>query len=163
MLAAYRYRFARDTEALTGYLVDVDAIGWDHLGDDLLDGAPDDLRTVLNPYSIGPSEPTDSVHVVTRDGSPPLRMVFDECSAPGSLEWAYVLRPEGIEVVSLTYDTHGPVVDWDCNPLISVSDEPHRWVRGLPIPLAVPQPPPALSATRTTPAGPPTARRPSRR
>ncbi|WP_433892590.1 hypothetical protein [Streptomyces sp. CA-111067] len=86
-----------------------------------------DLRAALDPYSIGPSKPTDSSRVLTSDGSPPLRMVFDESSAPDRLEWAYVLSPPGIEVIALTEDTRGPVVGWDSAPLLSYSDEPQLW------------------------------------
>ncbi|WUH90363.1 hypothetical protein OG900_09780 [Streptomyces sp. NBC_00433] len=162
LLAAHQYRFARDTEALSRYLIDIDAVGWDDLGDDLLDGAPADLRAVLSADQLGPGRLM--ANVFTADGRPPRRMVVDESTARDSdLQWAYVLHPLGIEVVSLTVDSRGPVVGWTTDPLVSFSDEPHLWGRDLPIPLAAPQPPPALTATRTTPAGPPPVRRSSHR
>lgn len=162
LLAAYEYRFARDTDALTRHLIDTDAIAWDYLGDDLLGGAPDDLRTALNPNSVGPSRLTNSARVITSDGSPPQRMVFDESSAPDHLEWAYVLRPEGIEVIALTQDTRGPVVGWDSGPLASCSDEPQLWRPDVPPPLTVVGPKvPGLTTTRLAAVGPPSARQPA--
>lgn len=162
LLAAYQYRFARDAEALARHLIDTDAIGWDYLGDDLLDGAPSDFRAALDAYSIGPSKPTDSSRVFTSDGNAPLRMIFDECSAGDRLEWAYMLRPDGVEVVALTEDTCGPVVGWDSDPLASYSDEPQLWRRDGPIPLAGLRPTaPGLTATRPPPAVPPSAQQPT--
>jgi hypothetical protein len=89
-------------------------------------------------------------------------MVFDESSAPDRLEWAYVLRPDGVEVIALTQNTRGPVVGWDSDPLLSYSDEPQLWTPDAPIPLTGPRPKaPGLTATRPPAAGPPSAQQPT--
>lgn len=95
--------------------------------------------------------------MLTSDGSPARRMVFDESTARDSwLEWAYVLRPHGIEVIALTHDTRSPLVGWDSDPLISYSDEPRLRKPDAPIPLAGRRPSaPGLTATRPPAAGPP--------
>lgn len=116
---------------------------------------------MLDLHSIGPSRPTDASHVFTSDGSPPLRMVYDEVSAPDRLEWAYVLHPHGVEVIALTQGTQGPVVGWDSDPLISYSDEPRLWRRSsLPLPDPGPKAP-GLTATRPPAAGPTSAQQPT--
>ncbi|WP_329283902.1 hypothetical protein [Streptomyces sp. NBC_00691] len=43
ILAAYRFRFGRDLEALSRYLVDDVVFAWEEIGTDLLDGAPPGL------------------------------------------------------------------------------------------------------------------------
>ncbi|MCL2729704.1 MAG: hypothetical protein FWE15_06725 [Actinomycetia bacterium] len=117
---------------------------------------------VLNPDSVGPSKPTGSATVFTSDGSAPVRMVFDESSAPDWLEWAYVLRPHGVEVIALTEDTRGPVVGWDSDPRTSYSDEPHLWRPDSPPPLTALRPKaPVLTATRPPAVGLPSARQPT--
>ncbi|SEO73691.1 hypothetical protein [Actinacidiphila rubida] len=76
-------------------------------------------------------------------------MVFDESSAPDRLEWAYVLRPVGVEVIALTQDTRGPVVGWESDPRASYSDKPHLRKPDAPIPLAGLRPTaPGLTDTR---------------
>lgn len=118
---------------------------------------------VLHPYPIGPSSPIGDV--VTSDGSPARRMVFDESNARDSwLEWAYVLRPLGVEVIALTQEARGPVVGWDSDPLISYSDEPRLWKPDAPVPLTGPHPAaPGLTATRPPAARPPSAQLPTTR
>lgn len=161
LLAAYQYRFTRDAESLSRYLVDTDAIGWDTLGDDLLDGAPAHFGVVLHPHPIGPSRPI--VNVLSSDGGPARRMVFDESNAQDSqLKWAYVLRPLGVEVIALSQDTRGPVVGWDSDPLLSYSDEPRLWRPDAPIPLTGARPKaPGMTATQPPAAGPPSAQQPT--
>lgn len=116
---------------------------------------------VLHPHPIGPSSPIGNV--LSSDGGPARRMVFDESNARDSwLEWAYVLRPLGVEVIALTQDTRGPVVGWDCDPLVSFSDEPQLWRPGAPPPLIGLRPKaPGLTATRPPAAGPPSAQQPT--
>lgn len=101
--------------------------------------------------------------MITSDGSPARRMVFDESNARDNwLEWAYVLRPHGVEVIALTQDTRGPVVGWDSDPLISYSDEPRLWKPDAPPPLADSRPKaPGLTATRPPNAGLTSAQQPT--
>ncbi|MEK8146223.1 hypothetical protein NKH18_48305 [Streptomyces sp. M10(2022)] len=72
LLAAFRYRFAGDLEAMARHLIDEVHIGWEELGTDLLDGAPDALRrsltgamsspAVSSPTCITPTAPRPSVN-----------------------------------------------------------------------------------------------------
>jgi hypothetical protein len=103
-------------------------------------------------------------NVFTTDGNPARRMTVDESNAFDSdLQWAYVLHPHGIEVIALTHACNGPVVGWDCDPLISFSDEPWYWGPGGRVPVAGPQvTAPGLTATRPVPGAPPPARQPTR-
>jgi hypothetical protein len=67
-------------------------------------------------------------------------------------------------VIALTHDTHGPVVGWDSDPLISFSDEPRQWRPDARTPLPGPRPSaPGLTATRTPAAESPAARQPTHR
>lgn len=115
LLAAYQYRFQRDEKAMARHLIDGTAIGWDELGTDLLDGAPSELVTALTDGEQWPSTTLD--HLVTPDGSPPVRMgVTEQTASDQDLDWGYVLRPTGIEVINARYGTAGPIVSWDADP-----------------------------------------------
>ncbi|RDV48524.1 hypothetical protein DDV98_27130 [Streptomyces sp. IB2014 011-12] len=115
LLTAYQYRFQRDEKAMARHLVDGTTIGWDELGTDLLDGAPSELVTALTDGDQWPSTTLD--HLVTPDGSPPVRMSVTERTAPDQdLDWGYILRPNGIEVINPRYAAAGPIVRWDADP-----------------------------------------------
>lgn len=79
LLAAYRYRFGQDVEAMTRHLIDDVAVGWDELGTDLLDDAPPALVNALTGGEHWPSRTLD--HLVTPDGSPPVRMSVTDTTA----------------------------------------------------------------------------------
>lgn len=97
------------------HLVDGTTIGWDELGTDLLDGAPSELVTALTGGGQWPSTTLD--HLVTPDGSPPVRMsVTERTASDQDLDWGYVLRPTGVEVVNARYAAAGPIVSWDADP-----------------------------------------------
>ncbi|WP_247706972.1 hypothetical protein [Streptomyces liliiviolaceus] len=116
LLAVYQYRFGRDLEAMTRHLVDDVAVGWDELGTDLLDGAPPQTIAALTGGEQWPSRTLD--HLTTADGAPPSRMTVTEATAAGQgLEWGYVLRPQGIEVIPALFRTSGPVIAWGTDPL----------------------------------------------
>ncbi|GAA2254823.1 hypothetical protein GCM10010232_50050 [Streptomyces amakusaensis] len=144
LLAAYNHRFAGDLDAMTRHLIDDVPVGWSTLGTDLLDGAPEQIRTALTLHGEYPSSGLDDL--ITLDGSPPERMTVTPETTEG-LDWGYILRPEGIEVISLREYTRGPLVGWDTDPLSRISDAPARWVPGWPAPIAAPRPAPRLTTT----------------
>ncbi|MEU3529094.1 hypothetical protein AB0E62_35445 [Streptomyces sp. NPDC038707] len=157
LLASFQYRFARDLDAMTRHLVDDVAIGWQELGTDLLDGAPPYIVEYLAGDERWPSSTMD--HLITPDGSPPVRMaVTEKDAADQDLEWGYVLRPEGIEVISVPYADAGPVVGWDTYLLTGFSDNPEYWLVPAQSPLATPArtagPAPAAPATAPVPSHP---------
>ncbi|MFF5438853.1 hypothetical protein [Streptomyces achromogenes] len=131
---------------MTRHLVDDVAVGWEELGTDLLDGAQPYIVEELTRGERWASRTMD--HLITLDGSPPTRMtVTEKDAAEQDLEWGYVLRPEGIEVISVPYADTGPVVGWDTYPLALFSDNPGYWL----VPAQAP------SATPARVAGPATA------
>ncbi|MEC3997159.1 hypothetical protein VSR01_28120 [Actinacidiphila sp. DG2A-62] len=93
----------------------------------------------------------------TTDGSPAQRMVIDQSNTRDSdVEWAYVLRPHGVEVIALTQYTRGPVVGWDSDPLGSYSDDPRLWRPDAHPPLTGLRPTaPCLTVRRPPAAGSP--------
>ncbi|MEU4030558.1 hypothetical protein [Streptomyces anulatus] len=97
------------------HLIDGTTIGWDELGTDLLDGAPSKLIAALTGGDQWPSTTLD--HLVTPDGSPPIRMsVTEQTASDHDLDWGYVLRPNGVEVINARYGEAGLVVSWDADP-----------------------------------------------
>ncbi|MFF8925818.1 hypothetical protein ACF1AO_00975 [Streptomyces longwoodensis] len=126
LLAAYQYRFGRDIEAMCRHLIDDVAVGWEELGTDLLDDAPPALVAALTGGERWPSRTLD--HLVTPDGSPPVRMsVTDETADAQDMEWGYVLHKEGVEVVSLLHEDTGPIVSWSIDPRTAFNDHPTAW------------------------------------
>jgi hypothetical protein len=145
LLAAYQHRFRGDVEAMVQHLVDGVAVAWEELGTDLLDGAPPEIVTALTGGEQWPSSTLD--HLVSPDGSPPVRMtVTEKTAADQNLQWGYVLRPHGIEVISVLHAGAGPVVAWDTDPRIGFSNHPAHW----PAPAKTP----ATTAARTRTNGP---------
>ncbi|MEV6807767.1 hypothetical protein [Streptomyces sp. NPDC051132] len=145
---------------MTRHLVDEVSVGWEELGTDLLDGAPPYVVEELTRGERWASRTMD--HLITPDGSPPARMsVTEKDAAEQDLEWGYVLRPEGIEVISVPYADAGPVVGRDTSPLTCFSD-PRYWlaVTAQP-PLATPAP--AAGPAQTAPAPAPPSRATVRR
>ncbi|WP_370666696.1 hypothetical protein, partial [Streptomyces sp. IBSBF 2507] len=139
LLAAYQHKFGRDVEAMSRHLIDDVAVGWDELGTDLLDGAPPALVAALTGGEQWPSRTLD--HLITPDGSPPVRMsVTDETAAEQDMQWGYVLHKHGIEVISLLHEDTGPVVDWTTDPRTAFNDHPAAW--------SSPDPKPAIRASR---------------
>ncbi|MFI0743000.1 hypothetical protein ACH4PU_33755 [Streptomyces sp. NPDC021100] len=136
LLAAYQHRFAGDLEAMSQHLVDNVSVGWSELGTDLLNGAPEPLRQALTGGENHPSSQLDDL--ITPDGSPPQRMTVTEASTEG-LDWGYVLRPHGIEVIH-QYEARGPVVGWKTDPRARFSDGHARWTPGGPVPATAPPP-----------------------
>ncbi|MEU4174770.1 hypothetical protein [Streptomyces sp. NPDC026589] len=150
LLAAFQYHFRQDLEAMTRHLVDDVAIGWKELGSDLLDGAPAEIIAALAGGEHWPSSTLDNL--VTPDGSPPTRMtVTDSTAAEQDLEWVYVLRPAGIEVIPAQRLASGPVIAWDTDPRTDFNN-PGAWPRVAPsITTEPPSPGPvATSASHTS-------------
>ncbi|MEJ8638998.1 hypothetical protein [Streptomyces sp. MS2.AVA.5] len=142
LLAAYQHKFGRDVEAMSHHLIDDVAVGWDELGTDLLDDAPPALVAALTGGERWPSRTLD--HLITPDGSPPVRMtVTDEIAGAQDMQWGYVLHQQGIEVISLLHEDIGPVVDWATDPRTAFSDHPAAWSSLTPAP--------AIRASRSTP------------
>ncbi|WP_129838107.1 hypothetical protein [Streptomyces sp. RFCAC02] len=106
---------------MSRYLIDEVAVGWEALGTDLLDGAPEEVRTRL----IDSPHPSQHLVLHTPDGTPPQRMTTTEANTEG-LEWAYLLRPAGIHVIHLP-EGYNALAPWDTNPLSPFSDDPARW------------------------------------
>ncbi|MGW2546809.1 hypothetical protein ACWC5I_39565 [Kitasatospora sp. NPDC001574] len=98
------------------HLVESVEAGWSFLGTDLLDGAPDDLRAEV----IGPRRDP------SRELSGPGRYVVNGRDTRG-LQWVYVLRPHGVEVIGLEEHRSGPVVPWDTDPCSRFGDSPRLW------------------------------------
>ena len=150
LLTAFQHRFRRDLEALSAHLVDDVAVGWEELGTDLLDGAPPALVATLTGGERWPSRTLDNL--ITPDGSPPVRMtVTDATAIEQDLQWGYILRPHGIEVISLLHEDAGPVVDWNTDPRTVFSDSPAHWSSTAPAPVLTPlraAPPQASPTTR---------------
>ncbi|MFH9084191.1 hypothetical protein [Streptomyces sp. NPDC017673] len=61
------------------------------------------------------------------------------------MQWGYVLRPEGIEVISVPHADAGPVIGWDTDPRTRFSDHPAHW------PAPTPSPVPTSTRTGGTP------------
>ncbi|MFF3556158.1 hypothetical protein ACFYXL_22450 [Streptomyces tsukubensis] len=141
------------------HLVDDVTVGWSTLGTDLLDEAPDPIRAALSRHGEYPSSGLD---VITSDGSPPERMTVTPQSTEG-LNWGYVLRPAGIEVIALREYTRGPLVGWDTDPLSRISSAPVHWVPGRPAPVITPGPAPKLTTTAPTAAADSAPQRPATR
>ncbi|MFE0772189.1 hypothetical protein [Streptomyces sp. NPDC058861] len=152
LLASFQYRFGRDLEAMTRHLVDDVAIGWEELGSDLLDGAPPEIAGPLTGGASWPSTTLDNL--ATPDGSPLTRMSVTEATLHDmGVEWGYVLRPEGIEVIHALSAASGPIVSWDTHPFTDF-DAPGVWAAVAPARPAAPStssPRPAASgSSRTT-------------
>ncbi|MET8130073.1 hypothetical protein [Streptomyces sp. NPDC005231] len=143
LLAAYQHKFGRNVEAMCRHLIDDVAVGWDELGTDLLDDAPPALVNALTGGDHWPSRTLD--HLVTPDGSPPVRMsVTDTTADEQDMQWGYVLHKEGIEVISLLHEDLGPVVDWATDPRTVFNDHPAAW--------SCLDPAPTIRASRSTPS-----------
>lgn len=140
---------------MSRHLIDDIAVGWDELGTDLLDAAPPALVTALTGGEQWPSRTLD--HLITPDGSPPVRMTVTADTADAQdLQWGYILRPQGIEVISVPYATAGHIVGWDSDPLVWFSDHPGHW--------PAPAPAPAVATYQTaTPVRAPDQSRPAPR
>ncbi|GAU70744.1 hypothetical protein SSP35_22_00470 [Streptomyces sp. NBRC 110611] len=141
LLAAHRYRFAGDTEAMARYLIDDAPEGWSYLGTELLVGAPDVLRDRL---ARGRDDPGRR-YPPRAPGSP---LLYTERTA-SRLDWGYVLQPHGIEVISQPGTERGPVVDWNTEPRVRLSDTRSMWKAGQPIPATTP---PRATEPTLTPA-----------
>ncbi|TXL84220.1 hypothetical protein EW053_35105 [Streptomyces sp. IB2014 016-6] len=160
LLAAFQYKFARDAEVMARHLVDDVVIGWDELGTDLLDNAPPEITEALTGGQQWPSRTMD--HLITTDGSPPVRMTVTEHSAADQdIQWGYILRPHGIEVLPVPHTGAGPVVGWDTDPRTVFSDDPGHWTSPASAPVVVPLR--AARPPRTAPATTAEKPRPSAR
>ncbi|MCY0942350.1 hypothetical protein [Streptomyces antarcticus] len=156
LLAAYQYRFGGDLEAMSRHLIDDVTVGWDYLGTDLLDRAPQELLAALTggePWSSHQPE-----NLFAFDGSPPVRMTVTPHNT-SELEWGYVLHTEGIEVISLYEQDRGPLIGWTTSPLSPFSDHPAKWQPLGPPPGQTPRTAPALTTTPVAASPPATASR----
>ncbi|MEU1893886.1 hypothetical protein [Streptomyces pristinaespiralis] len=138
---------------MTRHLVDGVAVGWDELGTDLLDGAPREILSALTGGEQWSSSTLD--HLVTPDGSPPVRMtVTEKTAADLDVQWGYILRPHGIEVISALHAAAGSVVAWGTDPRARFRNHPAHW--SAPASAAAP---PARPAATSPSVGPRTAAR----
>lgn len=145
---------------MTRHLVDSVVIGWDELGTDLLDNAPPDMVSALTGGQQWPSRTMD--HLIATDGSPPVRMtVTEQTAADQDIEWGYILRPHGIELIPVAHATAGPVVGWETDPRTVFSDHPSRWTSPAIAPVVTPLR--AAQPRRTAPATTAEKPRPSAR
>ncbi|MCX4393306.1 hypothetical protein [Streptomyces sp. NBC_01767] len=158
LLAAFRYRFAGDLEAMARHLINEVHIGWEELGTDLLDGAPDALRRSLTGGDEFPSRQLTNVY--NTDGTPAERELITQ-DGTGDLEWAYVLHETGIEVIGLLAYDRGPVVGWDTDPRSRIRTDPGAWNPDSQAPVVPPRVAPRLSAT--APSSAPASRKSARR
>ncbi|MGW1224865.1 hypothetical protein [Streptomyces sp. NPDC002530] len=157
LLTAYQYRWGRSVEAMTRHLVDDVTVGWDELGTDLLDGAPPALVSSLVGDERWSSRTLD--HLVTPDGSPPVRMsVTDATVEDQDMQWGYVLHGSGIEVISLMNEDLGPMVRWSTDPRSAFSDDPAAWSSLAAAPVRAPRTAPAPHAPTAIPPNPASAR-----
>ncbi|MGW2917760.1 hypothetical protein ACWDBF_07830 [Streptomyces angustmyceticus] len=152
LLSAYQYRFNRDLEAMSRHLIDDVHIGWEELGTDLLDGAPTAVRNALTGGAEFPSRQLTGVCNV--DGSPAERVLITQ-EGTGDLEWAYVLRSHGIEVIDLQEYDRGPVVGWDTDPRSRIVPDPGAWIPHSRAPIVPPRSTPRPSTTASPSASAP--------
>ncbi|MFK0283252.1 hypothetical protein ACIQVL_22715 [Streptomyces sp. NPDC090499] len=144
---------------MTRHLIDDVAVGWDELGTDLLDDAPPALVNALTGGEHWPSRTLD--HLVTSDGSPPVRMSVTETTAgEQDMQWGYVLHKEGVEVISLLHEDIGPLVSWSVDPRTAFNDHPAAW-SSLDTPPSIrtprgrrPQSAPAAAPSQASPSRP---------
>ncbi|MCX4758797.1 hypothetical protein [Kitasatospora purpeofusca] len=148
ILGAFQYRFGEDADALARHLVDDVPVGWSALGTDLLDGAPDELRTAPGigrwPGRQYSSEPSAGGRVEPR-------AVITERTSE-RLTWAYVLHAHGVEVIGLGEHRRGPVVPWSTDPLGRFTDTPGAWRPDAPLPILSRPGPAAAASARSTSA-----------
>ncbi|WP_328486034.1 hypothetical protein [Streptomyces zaomyceticus] len=161
LLAAYQFRFGRDIEALSRYLIDDVIFAWDEIGTDLLDGSPPGLLQRLTGGEQWPSR--EMTNVVNLDGTPAERETVTQDNSSGH-HWGYILHPAGLEVISRQIDHRGPVISWDTDPRAHFSEAFELWMPGNPPPMALPRDLPKLTPVPAQPAAPArTATRPPRR
>ncbi|MFI9210225.1 hypothetical protein ACIGW7_19070 [Streptomyces sp. NPDC053253] len=151
LLAAYQFRFGRDLEALSRYLVDHVVFAWDEIGTDLLDGSPPGLLQRLTGGEQWPSR--EMTGVINLDGTPAEREVITRDNSAGH-HWGYILHPAGIEVISRQNDPRGPVISWDTDPRAHFSKAIALWMPGTPPPMSLPRDLPKLTAAPAPPATP---------
>ncbi|WP_329309205.1 hypothetical protein [Streptomyces microflavus] len=160
LLAAYQFRFRRDLEALSRYLVDDVVFAWDEIGTDLLDGSPPGLLQRLTGGAQWPSR--GMTGVMNLDGTPAEREVITQDNSVGHY-WGYVLHPAGIEVISRQNDPRGPLISWDTDPRTHFSEAMALWMPGTPPPMSLPRDLPKLTPAPAPTAPTRTATRPPRR
>ncbi|GAB7185635.1 hypothetical protein ATKI12_5466 [Kitasatospora sp. Ki12] len=148
LLSARQHRFRGDVEALSHHLIDTPAIGWEEIGVDLLNGAPEGLRARLIGRDSVASSEVSAGGILTSDGSPPSKDIVTEQTTEG-LNWAYVLHAEGVEVIGLYEYERGPVVPWDTEPTSVFSDYAGLWSPTGPLPVTAP-PSSAAAAARAS-------------
>ncbi|MBF9071756.1 hypothetical protein [Streptacidiphilus fuscans] len=148
LIAAQRCRFAGDQDALAAHLLSHEG-GWEYLGDELIDPTPD-LASMFAELGEG------SCYCHDWDGGAPEPLATDDdVRGTDHIEWIYVLRPEGLEVISTRRDRddlRGPVLPWDTNLHQPISETAfHRWRPTTPPPTRLARPP------RVAPPAPATA------
>lgn len=109
LIAARRSRFADDHDALAEHLLSHEA-GWESLGEDLI-RPTGDLAAMFHGLGDG----TCFCHDFDGATSQPL---ITEAEIPdrADIEWVYVLRPDGLEVIDAHRDPddpRGPLIPWD--------------------------------------------------
>lgn len=141
---------------MSRHLIDDVAVGWDYLGTDLLDHAPQGLLVALTGGETWSSRQPKNLFAF--DGSPPVRMTVTPENT-SELEWGYVLHHEGAEVISIYEQARGPLIGWTTSPLSPFSDHPAKWQAIGPPPGQPPRTAPALTTASVAASPPATASR----
>lgn len=154
LLAARQYRFAESEVALTSHLIDEHPAGWDYLGADLAiaeTNAP--LRVAEFLIANGNEESVCMCH--DWEGAlvePP--MTDGDAATRDDLPWIYVLRPQGLEVISSErdpQDLRGLVLPWSADPTEHFPEERFQtWRPQSPRPVRTPRLSPPATATTVT-------------
>ncbi|WP_242535808.1 hypothetical protein [Streptomyces albidoflavus] len=149
LLAARRWRFRGDLEAMQTHLIDSPTTGWEEIGTDLLDGVPPVLAAKITGGQQWPSvQLGDGIPVVTTDGSTPQRdLITDATADDWDIEWVYVLDADAINVVHIPTGSRQSV-RWSADLLNPLGDQ--RSGRRQPAPSTTPPRPahPRRSAAR---------------
>ncbi|QHC18928.1 hypothetical protein GR131_27790 [Streptomyces sp. GF20] len=124
LLAARRWRFRGDLEAMQTHLIDSPTTGWEEIGTDLLDGVPPVLAAKITGGQQWPSvQLGDAIPVVTTDGSPLQRDLITDATAGGwGIEWVYVLNADAIAVVHVPTGSRQNV-PWSADLLSPLGDQ----------------------------------------
>ncbi|MEU8522395.1 hypothetical protein [Streptomyces sp. NPDC048577] len=153
LLAAYRFRFEGDVEAMSRHLVD-GVFAWDTIGTDLLDGAPPALVARLTGGEERSSQ--EMTDVLDDDSKPAKRLLVTHKNSAGHI-WGYVLHRAGIEVISRQLDIRGPVVLWHNDPRARFGGEMALWTLSTPPPISMPLDLPRLTPVPAKPTPSPKA------
>ncbi|MGC0328115.1 hypothetical protein RKD23_001105 [Streptomyces sp. SAI-170] len=87
-------------------------------------------------------------------------VVTKKTAADQDMQWGYILRPTGIEVISVVHADAGPLIAWDTDPHTPFSDHPGHWPAPSKAPVAASAArPPQTAPAQSTGPRPKAARR----